>query len=179
MDYMEESMKGNYAIRSSEFMEHCTQGRKRAFQVCDENDASEEGRKRLTERLDEKEEDIKRRRIECIKLNGLTVTVKCDQELSNLDPTISKLIIHSDSCNETTSFLFPLSVSSLEVQNSCLRKCGSMVMKEMNKLHSLRIGARCFSRTERGEAASLSNVFSLSLCPTLQVLVIGNFSFSV
>ena len=51
-------------------------------------------------------------------------------------------------------------------------------MKEVNKLHSLRIGARCFSSTERGEAASLSNVFSLSLCPTLQVLVIGNFSFS-
>ena len=167
-------MNGNLAVRESIFANHCCQGRKRAFQTFDESNVDEEGRKQLLERLDEKEEGAKRRRIECIKANGLTIDANCDKDLDDLDSDTSKLIVHADSCNETSCLSLPSSLVDLEVKDNALVRCVCLQFKDLNQLHSITIGANCFSSPE---ASSLSKCFSLSSCVAIQTLVIGDNSF--
>lgn len=167
-------MKGNLAVRASVFANYCDQGRKRAFQKFDENNVDEEGRKQLAKRLDEKEEGAKRRRIECIKANGLTIDANCDKDLEDMDSDTSKLIVHADSCNETPTLSVPSSLVDLEVKDNALVRCACLQLKDLNQLRSVVIGTNCFSSPE---AASLSKSFSLSSCVAIQTLVIGDNSF--
>ena len=167
-------MKGNLAIRKSKFADCVSQAQKRAYQVYDENSADEEGRKQLAAKLDEKEEGAKRRRIECIKANGLTIDVTCDKDLEDMDLDTSKVVIHADSCNETVTLSLPQHLVTLEVQASSLAQCGSVQWTGLSQLRSITIGSNCFSSSE---PVSPSKSFSLSSCPSLQKLVIGDGSF--
>ena len=67
---MSNSMKGNYATQSSQFLEYCKEASKRAYLSYDANESDREGRKWLTDKLNEEEENTRNQREECIQNQG-------------------------------------------------------------------------------------------------------------
>ena len=177
---MNERTKGNLSVRASEFAAYCEEARSRAYasyeMSYDASKTDEEGKKRLAERLDEKEGDLLEHREECIRASGLIILGKCDKDLEDMDSNASKLVVQENSCNKTTSLSLPTSLVALDIQSGSLTRCGSVQWTNLNQLRSITIGPNCFSSSE---AVSSSKSFSLSSCPALQVLVIGDGSFAL
>ena len=114
-------------------------------------------------------------RDELIQAIGLTIGASSDRDLVDLDSDTSELIVHANSCNETTNLSLPLSLVVLEIQDNALVQCACLELTNLDQLRSITIGANCFTSSE---TMSPSKRFSLSSCAALQTLVIGNYSFS-
>ena len=107
--------------------------------------------------------------------------VRSLNEWKRVDKRITKLVIPSNSCNESKWKVFDVSelkcLKSIEIGDDCFENVEEVNVSELKKLDKLVIGKRSF-RKSSGGGNEANRHFYLQDCERLRVLKIGTRSFS-
>ena len=107
--------------------------------------------------------------------------VRSLNEWKRVDKRITKLVIPSNSCNESKWKVFDVSelkcLKSIEIGDDCFENVEEVNVSELKKLDKLVIGKRSF-RKNSGGGNEANRHFYLQDCERLRVLKIGTRSFS-
>ena len=104
-------------------------------------------------------------------------------ELLSFDAASTSIIIHNYSYNDNNNCtIFDISrftlIESIEIGDDCFESVKTFQIDGLNRLKSIKIGEKSFTRKKNGEGNDESKSFHILNCESLESIQIGKCSFS-
>lgn len=133
-------------------------------------------RKNLLASIEEKHKDYVNKRNRFIEKYGQSLIIKQDSELSNLDSTVTSVIIDKAGCMNAGTFDISscCKLEQLVIRDGNFKNVGVCRITNLPRLSSLTIGDNCF---DGKKSSRLPYSFSVTSCDKLEVIEIGRHSF--
>lgn len=115
-------------------------------------------------------------------LASLVSTSKCPNMITEMNPTTTEMIIPAYSCNDRADRFFDLTpfmmLETLQTGNDCFSEVYRFVINGLPALKSIVIGKNCFTQNKDEHGDNPHRNFTITNCPSLEIITIGRYSFS-
>ena len=103
--------------------------------------------------------------------------------IQSIDSSITSIIIPNWTCNDIDYIIFDFSrfslIESIEIGNYCFGSVQTFKIDGLNRLKTIKIGKRSFTRHKNGDVENdKSKSFHILNCESLESIQIGEYSFS-
>ena len=149
---------------------------KDALQVYSEQRSlSTKTRMKLVKEINIKKNENIKKRNQYIKLFGQSIKITCENEMQNLEATVTSVIIGKRACPNRSSFDISecQALKQLTIRDGNFKNISCFSIKNLPNLVSVTIGNDCFLSKD----SSVKCSFIISNCMNLEVIEIGCQSF--
>ena len=117
-----------------------------------------------------------------LRVEDLKVEIHNWNEWKSVSERVTELVIPSNCCNEADFSLFDVSelkwLKSIEIGDDCFESANEVKLIGLNRLESVVIGKRSFTKRKNGWGSDPNRHFYLKSCKRVRELKIGRDSFS-
>lgn len=133
-------------------------------------------KKNLIASIEEKHKDYVNKRKKFIERYGQSLTIKQDSEISNLDGSVTSVIIDKVVCQSASTFDISKCsrLEQLVIRDGNFKNVALFRIANLPCLSSLTIGDNCFNGKK---TSTLPYSFSVTSCDKLEIIDIGRYSF--
>ena len=115
-------------------------------------------------------------------LASLITTSKCPSMITEMHSTTTEINIPAYSCNDRADRFFELTpflmLETLQIGNDCFSEVYRFEISGLPALKSIIIGKNCFTQQKNDHGDNPHRSFSITDCPSLEIITIGRYSFS-